>query len=171
MQQKELFGSLTMGTALDVLREQWRDTVRKDGGHCPCCDRWGKVYKRNINETMARSVIWLAGAPCGAEGWVDVPSNAPRWLVRSNQLATLRWWGLVERREPSEGEDKKYSGMWRCTELGKQWIAGNAKVHQSVWTYAGEVESLDGPMVSVSDCLGQHFSYQETMEASMANTP
>jgi hypothetical protein len=41
------------------LRDQWRHTIDDEGGHCPVCDRWGRVYARGINNTMASALIWL----------------------------------------------------------------------------------------------------------------
>ena len=82
--------------ALKQLRDQWRVVIEGDGGHCPCCDRWGKIYRRGLNSSMARSLIWLVQQPDRGDGWVHVPDNAPAWLLRSNQLGTLHLWGLLE---------------------------------------------------------------------------
>lgn len=149
---------------LEIIRNMWRDTIEGDGGKCPCCNRWGKIYARNINETMCRSLIWLAYARANARGWVDVPETAPRWLVRSNQLATLRWWNLVERL-PSEDPDAKHSGLWRVTDLGRDFVAGKVQVPKTAYTYNGEVEYMSSGTISVSDCFGKRFSYAEVMAA------
>ena len=42
---------------LEQLRAAWRSTIEEDGGHCPCCDRWGKIYSRTLNKTMAKSLV------------------------------------------------------------------------------------------------------------------
>jgi hypothetical protein len=149
-----------------LLQDSWRKVAEGDGGKCPCCRRWGKVYGRNINETMCRSLIWLAYAPANEMGWVNVPENAPRWVVRSNQLATLRWWGLVERL-PSEKKEQKHSGMWRVTQLGKDFIERRAKVPKTAFTYAGEVEHMSSTEIAVEDCFGKHFNYEEVMGSNL----
>lgn len=148
--------------SLSLFRSQWRETIEGDGGRCPCCDRWGRVYGRHLNKTMVESLLWLIEAQADADGWVDVPALAPRWLVRSNQLPTLRWWSLVER-VPSDDPDRKHSGLWRPTPLGRDFAAGRVRVPRTAYTYAGEVERLSEDLVSVADCMGAHFSYEETM--------
>lgn len=149
---------------LSKMRREWRDVVEGEGGHCPCCERWGRVYKRSINETMARSLIWLCKAP-SVDGWVDVPNQAPRWLIRSNQLPTLRWWDLVQRAK-SEDVDKKHSGMWRPTELGIAFVKGEVSMPKTVYTYAGEREKYGDEVIKITDCFGSHFSYAEVMGGS-----
>ena len=157
-----------MSDTLNVLRRNWREIVEGEGGHCPCCGRWGRVYKRNINETMARSLIWLCKAP-HENGWVDVPKHAPRWLIRSNQLPTLRWWDLVQR-AGSRDMEKKHSGLWRPTELGRAFAKGEISVPKTVYTYAGEREKYGDEITTISECFGTHFrlrsflrSYVEVM--------
>ena len=149
---------------LKRLREDWRATTEGEGGRCPCCDRWGRIYKRSINETMARSLIWLCNAP-SEQGWVDVPTHAPRWLVRSNQLPTLRWWDLVQRAR-NEDVDKKHSGMWRATELGRAFAKGEIAMPKTVYTYNGEREKYGDEVIRISECFGTHFSYAEVMSGS-----
>lgn len=149
---------------LTTLREEWRQVIEGDGDRCPCCDRWGRIYKRNINETMARSLLWLRDAP-RENGWVNVPVHAPRWLVRSNQLPTLRWWDLVER-AASEDKNKKHSGLWRPTDLGCAFANGEISVPKTVYTYNGEREKYGDEMLRISECFGTHFSYAEVMEVN-----
>lgn len=146
------------------LRGQWRATVEDGGGNCPCCDRWGRIYRRGINETMARSLIWLCSAPA-EDGWVNVPTQAPRWLIRSNQLPTLRWWDLVQRASSTD-VDKKHSGMWRPTDLGRAFAKGEVSMPKIVYTYNGEREKYGEEVIRISECFGSHFSYSEVMSGS-----
>lgn len=154
---------------LQNLRGMWRTTIEGDGGRCPCCDRWGKIYPRSINENMARSLIWLCHAPVHEEGgFVDVPSQAPRWLIRSNQLPTLRWWQLVERDE-SKDPDRKHSGHWRVTDLGRDFANGKVSIPKKVYTYNGEREGYGSESIHIHDCFDSHFSYQEVMNGSFGS--
>jgi hypothetical protein len=147
---------------LDEARQEWQQTIRDDGGYCPCCDKWGKMYHRAINITMARSIVWLANHTQPGGDYVDVPRLAPRFLLRSNQLASMKWWRMCERAAPHPEEDKKHSGMWRITDLGNRWANNLVRVPLYVWTYANEVDSYDGDMVTVSDII-DHFSYGDVM--------
>lgn len=148
--------------SLSGLKQKWRAVIETAGGHCPCCDRWGKIYPRPINSMMARSLIWLCSAPA-ISGWVDVPNQAPRWLIRSNQLSTLRWWDLVDR-AGSEGGNRKYAGFWRPTELGRAFVEGKVAIPRTVYTYNGGREHYGDETIHISDCFSSHFSYQEVMQ-------
>lgn len=149
---------------LSGLRAVWRTVIEDEGGHCPCCDRWGKVYPRSLNETMARSLVWLAHNSANGD-WVDVPRRAPRWLVRSNQLPTLRWWGLVERLD-TEDKAKKHSGLWRATPRGVMFAQNRLQVPKKVYTYNAEVEGFSEELVTIKDCIEQ-FDYSAVMESNV----
>ena len=149
---------------LAELRAIWRRAIEDEGGHCPCCDRWGKVYPRSLNETMARSMVWLAHHSQHGD-WVDVPRKAPRWLVRSNQLPTLRWWGLVERLA-SEDAAKKHSGLWRATSKGILFAQDRLRVPKKVYTYNAEVEGFSTETVSIRNCI-ESFDYSAVMSSNI----
>jgi len=148
---------------MEKLRGVWRGTIETSGGHCPVCDRWGKIYARPINRTMARSLIWLCYATPDDAGWVDVPKIGPRWVVQSNQLPTLRWWGLVERKN-NEGETKtKHSGLWRPTPEGLDFVHNNTRVPKQVFTYNDTVQGYGTETVTIRDCFTDNFDYNATM--------
>lgn len=144
---------------MDSAREHWKETISHEGGHCPVCDRWGRIYKRNINSTMAKSLLWLASN----EGWVDIPNKAPRWLVRSNQLPTLKWWGLVERKPVDKKANTKHSGIWRMTENGIDFALKGKSIPKSVFTYNDMVEFTSAEEVKIQDCFKDYFDYKEVM--------
>tara|TARA_R110000868_G_scaffold140583_1_gene356351 strand:+ start:15896 stop:16366 length:471 start_codon:yes stop_codon:yes gene_type:complete len=153
-----------METLLSEAVKSWKSTISDKGGHCPCCERWGRIYKRPINETMARAVIWLMRTQAGSGGWVDVPNKGPRWLVRSNQLPTLRWWGLVERLG-TDDPDQKHSGLWRPTEKGILFAHGRIRVPKFAYSYNNDVVDMSyDELIWVHDCFGKKFSYAETMD-------
>jgi hypothetical protein len=146
----------------------WNEVIHGDGGHCPVCQRWGKVYVRNINQTMARSLIWLcrtwlANQP---KEWVDVPNTAPRSVIRTNQLPTLAWWGLVERCQRNDNNKTKYSGLWRPTQKGWDFFNGTVKVPHKVYTYNNMVQKYGGNDVFIHECFETNFNYQEVMQSN-----
>ena len=150
------------GPPLSEAREQWIKTIEGDGGKCPCCDRWGKIYPRHINATMSRSLIWVTKNAVDLDGWINIPKAGPRFIVRSNQLPTLRWWGLVER-YPSDDPAKKHSGLWRATELGKSFANNMISIPKTVFTYAGDVVEFSDERVRCPDTFNTYFDYQEVM--------
>ncbi len=154
---------LTLGDATDQF-----DGVVEDGAACPCCGRWGKVYKRLINRTMGQALLWLVKAAGQGRTWVDVPETGPKWLLRSNQLSILRWWGLVERRHPDlHGRDVKYRGYWRSTRKGVNFAMGKIKVPRAVFTWDGEPICFStDDFVGIEDTENEVFSYTETMASA-----
>jgi hypothetical protein len=92
-----------------------------------------------------------------------VPTSAPQWLVRSNQLATLHWWGLVERKSKDKTHKAKFSGIWRSTQLGREFAQGEVRVPKKVFTYRGNVEGTSPEEVSINECFKEVFDYEEVM--------
>lgn len=126
------------------------------------CRRFTKIYRRTFNRTMAISLLWLDSAvPDDDHGWVAVSRRAPRWLIRTNQLPSCRWWNLIER-QPTETPLKKHSGVWRVTSSGREFVQGRHAIPAAVYTYGGEVVSADERAVSVSDCF-ENFDYERLM--------
>ena len=151
----------------EALRDAWGRTIANDGGHCPVCDRWGKIYLRNINVTMAQGLMWLCRQTGDADGWINVPVVGPQWLVRSNQLATLHWWNLVERKSKDETHKAKFSGIWRPTQLGNDFAFGLVRVPKSVYTYNNRVMRYGTEEVFISECLKEVFDYEQVMRESL----
>lgn len=135
------------------------------GLHCPCCSKWVKIDKRTLNHTMALGLCWLVAQyeRQGRQGWVDVPSKGPDWLLKTNQHASLRWWGLVERASNADPK-KKHSGMWRPTSKGIAFAKGTLAVPKAVFVYTGVALQYDPTVVYLRDVLGVGFDYSETMK-------
>ena len=150
--------------ALRNLRRGWRVLAEKDGGHCPVCDRWGKVYPRILNKTMVKSLIWLCQEQMRTKyDWIDVPNTGPRFIIRSNQLPVLTSWGLVERKLKNEAKGAKYSGLWRPTNKGWDFYHGTIKVPKKAFAYNNEVEGYSKELVRIDECFDTYFDYREVM--------
>lgn len=149
-------------TYLDDLKSTWRATIEGDGGYCPCCGKWGKISPQGMNETRALALLWMSRAPCDAEGWVDVPRIAPRWLLRGKTHTTLQHWGLVE---PGAHTDhtKKADGMWRVTTQGLHFICGTLSLPKKAYIYNNKVKGWSDERVYFRDCFGLRFNYDEVM--------
>lgn len=163
MTQLELLKKPTEMT-LEEAREVVNTRLDK-GVQCPCCFKYVRRYRRKFNGTMAKSLLWLVHVQdqMGVE-YVDVPKHAPRWLVRSNQLPTLRWWDLVERPD-SIVEGVKHSGLWSATDKGVSFARGDLSIEHTCVTYNGNLEWLEGSDISIHEALGKKFDYREIMNA------
>lgn len=144
------------------LKANWRATIEGDGGHCPCCGKWGKISPQGMNETRALALLWLSRAPSDDQGWVDVPRVGPRWLLRGKTHTTLQHWGFVEPGAHTD-ETKKSDGAWRVTAKGLHFICGTITVPRKAYIYNNVVEGWSDECVSFRDCFGRHFNYDEVM--------
>ncbi len=145
---------------LDSAKRRLREGL-EDGTNCPCCDRWAQAYWRTINKTMARGLCWLAEEADMQPGvYVDI-TKGPAWLLRSNQLATLRWWCLIKR-APNDDPKKKSSGMWALTHAGRDFLWGGASVPRRVCTLFGDVVARSDDFITIHD-IKHHFDYTEVM--------
>ena len=147
---------------IPVLRDHWRKTIEDVGGYCPCCERWGKIYKRPLNSTMARSLMWLVNTPHRGDGWTHVPDVAPTWLLRAPQLTSLSYWGLVV---PFSKESKLLSsGLWKPTNNGIRFAHNELRVPKYVFLYNNRVLETTGEDVSIVECLGDKYDYNAITE-------
>lgn len=141
--------------------KQWlRDRV-DDGAECPCCEQFAKVYKRKLNSTMARGLLWLYKQ---GDGWVEANRTAPHWLVsKGGTFATLSHWGLIEE-QPGTGGAKRTSGVWRITPAGKVFASGAGMTPARVRLYAGRVLGFSSEQTTIREALGKRFNYDELMQ-------
>ena len=144
---------------LEDAKTEWVSAIHGEGARCPCCDRWGKIYPRHFNASMAKALIWLVG-----EGfdWTDVPNTAPKWLTRTNQLPTVRWWGLIERQSPKTPA-AKHSGMWKPTLRGWRFVHGLITVPETVYTYNAHVVRYSDKNIFIRDAFKTNFDYEQVM--------
>ena len=159
--QLDFFGD--EGQYLTQLKTNWRTTIEGDGGHCPCCNKWGKISPQGMNETRALGLLWLSKAQCDSEGWVEVPKLAPRWMLRGKTYATTQHWGLIESANTREDKAKKSDGLWRLTAKGLHFICGTVTVPKKAYIYNNTVEGWSDECISFRDCFGRYFDYDEVI--------
>ena len=140
---------------LEIARETWRNAIEGDGAYCPCCDKWGKVYKMKLSQHLALCLRWIA-THGDEDGWVDVQNSAPRWILKSKTYNLLVHWGLIQ------GRDKR-SGVWRATPRGRDFINANCTMPAAVYIYNNQVWGVDATQTSFRGCFGKHFNFDEMM--------
>lgn len=157
-------------TELDQLRREWSSIIDGEGGRCPCCDRWGKIYAHRITGSMAATLRWLCEQSPNGE-WVNMPEHAPRWALRGYQFASLEKWGLLERnrltKKEADENDTKHSGYWRPTDAGREFSDGTLAVPQIAFVYNNSVLRFSEKYVFFNDCLGKKFSYLVAIGAKL----
>jgi len=137
-----------------------------DGAVCPCCDRHAQIYRRRLNSTMARGLLWLVQAAGQVGAFVDVPARAPRWLVKTNQLSTGKYWGLLAQAERAEGQRGKTSGIWRPTLRGIHFALDRIRIPAYVYHYNDTALGFSASTTNIHGALGAHFDYDSMIGAS-----
>lgn len=155
----------------------WVQARLDDGTTCPVCDQHAQRYYRTLNSGMARWLMVLARLS---------PRHMPRWVSTRDVIrhaATLRgfgssmgsgeapsllpFWGLIETK-PSDDPAKKHSGVWRPTEKGHAFVAGELAIPRRVVVYNNALERFDGTDATIRAALGKKFNYEELMGAGGA---
>lgn len=122
------------------------------------------MYRRKLNRTMVRGLIWLYRQRCRQGGaFIDTANLAPREMVRTNQWPSCRWWGLIESQPNEDDPSKKESGMWRLTELGVSFTEGRTTVPSHCYHYNGETMAHSDTQTTIEQALGEPFHYGEMM--------
>jgi hypothetical protein len=141
-----------LGEAREWLRER-----ADDGASCPCCTQFAKVYRRKIHATMARELI-LVYRHAGL-GVFDLPPLVPN----SGDLPKTRFWGLLARVDGVREDGSRRVGLWRVTDAGQQFVLMRLAVPKYARIYDGRCLGLVGAPVTIRDCLGSRFNYDELM--------
>lgn len=153
MEQENLF--INEAEWLDNLKKNWKTAIEGDGAFCPCCGKWGKVYKQKLSQHLALCLRWIVINEA-TDGWVDVQNKAPRWMLKSKTYPLLAHWKLIE----SQG---KRSGVWRATLDGKLFANGMATAPASVYIYDNGIWGFGDEEVSFRGCFDRHFDFDEMM--------
>ena len=157
-QSMDLFAQKKLQDAIDIV-----EAGIDEGVICPCCGQYCKRYKRKLNSSMAAGLVWLVHKAGGARNWINVQREAPRRLVQSFQLGTLKHWGLVEQKK-NERTEKRTSGIWRPTELGRRFVINRWQVMPThVFIRNGDREGYADETCTIEEALGEDFDYAELM--------
>ena len=150
-EQDELFQDL------ERLRRMSNEPISK----CNHCGANSKVYAYKIG-SYARVLIWMAFHG-GDEGYVHLPTSGA--INGGGDYAKLRYWGLIEKSPKDPGQEKRSSGLWRLTTLGRNFALDKATMNSTCY-YShppGEILGFEPDQVSIVDALGKHFNYESLM--------
>jgi len=148
-------GDLTIAEA----REQLEAVMYEEGGTCPCCTQFVKVYRRSIHASEARALI-LAESAHGGE-WFHVPTFADCARL-GGSWAMLRRWGLIEE-NTAPRDDGGRAGYWRITAEGRAFVRGEIKVPKYAQIFDNVLLGHIGEPVSIDDALGSKFDRNELL--------
>ena len=153
MSQGDLFGQ-SNGVDIEQLRRWAREKIVR----CPCCEGNIKVYRSPLGVTT-RVLVWMVRATLPGE-YCHVPSAPTGWLAGGGDYAKLRYWGLIEGCPEPVGDDKRASGRWRLTTLGRDFALRRATVpSHCFWRHPGGVLGFEPETVDIVTALGKNFDY------------
>ena len=159
------------GFWVDTLKEGrerfFQEAENPKGCFCPCCGRFGKVYKRKLSRPMARGLIWLFRVfLADGDQFVSIGDKGPRYVVRSNgSVSSHEWWGLAEE-QLNPDEKQRTSGHWKITPKGLQFVRGEIMVPSHCIIFNKSIQGFTEDLISIADALGKPFNYRELMEDS-----
>jgi hypothetical protein len=145
------------GSFLEKMRHNWKKAIEGNGAVCPCCDRFGKVNMFRFTQTWALTLKWIADHE-GENGWVNIQTKGPRIVLRGKNYSMVANWGLIE-------SQSNRSGVWRLTQQGKDFIAGNIYIPVKLFTYNNKPWGFSSEQTSFRGCFGKHFDFDEMMSA------
>jgi hypothetical protein len=142
---------------LQRMRNSWLKAIAGDGAICPCCDRHGKVYRIRLHQTFALALRWIY-LNGDEEGWVNVQTKGPRFILKSKNYGMLTHWGLIE-------SFANRSGIWRITPKGKAFANGQIMLPASIFIYDNNLFGFSEEETSYRGCFKETFNFDEMMSA------
>jgi hypothetical protein len=163
-------------TTLAVAQKMLQDYAMK-GAICPCCRQEVKMYTREINATMAYTLVILHRHFSTDQNWLHVPSYLSQMstigsAIRGGDFAKLRYWGLLEPKPAEKKTEKrkdgsKRVGFYRMTERGHQFVKGEIKIPRVALVYNGKHHGFVPGEVTIQECLGKEFNYDDLMAGKL----
>jgi hypothetical protein len=144
----------TLGYAKTWLKQK----LLNGGCICPLCMKLAKIYKRQINAGMARSLIRMYH-----EFGLDF-GYLPKLPAKSREEGKLVYWQLVEELQTPRPDGGR-AGWWRVTEKGEAFILQGLQVPKYVYLYDGQFLCYDDPneLIDIDDALGDEFDLGDLM--------
>lgn len=147
--------------------KQYVQEHKEKGTTCPCCGQFAKIYKRKITSTMAKMLVNLYKRENKIKPithYSDLTNNLIN--KQSGDFAKLRFWDLIEKVDFTDPTgEKKSSGYWRITPLGKQFVEKKVALIERVHVFDNEVIKTSGAQVFIDQCFKTNFDYTELMNA------
>jgi hypothetical protein len=144
------------------LRAQAKAMAQEATGYCPHCEQemW-RLYRRPLNKGMVEFLVRLAERTHDGR-WVHFSDVG----FTSRDYPYLSWWGLAETLRSDE-DDKVWSGSWRVTKLGLDFVLDHTTTvpsHMFHVSHVGREKAVVGWETSrVSILQVQRFNFMELM--------
>lgn len=148
---------------LAKIRKDYLKVLEGEGGDCPCCKRHGKYNGYSITKTDAKALVWIF-VNGNKDGWVHMPTQAPREFMRAKSFTNLRYWALIEN-YPNDNKDVKGSGFWRVTNKGIKYMRGEMQLPKKAFVFDRTLVGFSEQQVFFRECFKDHFNLEEVMNS------
>lgn len=138
--------------------------LQGDGGHCPCCKRFGKYNAFTITQKNAQALVWIYKNG-GVDDWANTAKNAPREFMQAKTFTNMRYWGLIEP-HPNDNKEKKGSGYWRITQKGINYMNGQMRLPKKAFVYNRKLVGFGEQQIYFSECFKERFNFEEVMNTT-----
>lgn len=137
---------------------------------CPCCRQLAHVQEKRITPPMAYVLILLHRHFQGpVKGWLNVSDYLSSMsglgaLSRGGEWTKLEFWGLIEEKpkpKVTQKDQGKWAGFYRITERGHLFALDRIRMPKVVRLYNGKPVGHGRGGVSIRDCLGEEFRYED----------
>ena len=160
-----------MSPVITEAQERLEEAAIGKGTNCPCCGQFVKVYRRNFHTAMAMGLIHLYQAHClhGFEDFIHTPSmlNGKGAVARGGDFAKLEYWGLIEPQKHERRDGSTRTGMWRITQLGRDFVEDKMRVPKHIFLYNSQLVGVEHETISIREALGQEFDYGALMQSAI----
>lgn len=154
---------------LEAARARMIDGARqKDGTRCPCCERFIKLYRRPLNASMARYLIFMVKKSGPTNIWLHVETDFRDVSIPSRgDYAKLRYWGLIEPKPGKSDRGGRTNGYWRLTDKGRAFVNDEIAVPAKIHLLNNKVVGWSDDTITIKEALGEKFDYDELMRIEL----
>jgi hypothetical protein len=169
---------IPLTTTLVEAQEKLRLHVRGPGVVCPCCHQVVRMIEKELSSTMAYVLILMYRHFQNSSDWLDMNQYLTNMVaigseVRGGEWPKLKHWTLIMERPPEKKSvlnpkpEVKTKGMYKLTDMGKGFVLGKLKIPRSLWLYNGHVIEAHKKLVSIQDCLGKDYKYDDLLAGKL----
>ena len=149
-----------MNTIAEAREYLAQNANTKKGCHCPVCNRYTKVYHRQIVATMAKIMIIMYVKERAGHGsqWFHMRKDilAPSKEPLTNDYGKLEYWGLLEKSD-------EQAGYWRLTMKGTKFVEGEKSVPRIAYVFNNKPLAFSADHVEIKDVIGKGFDINAVM--------
>jgi len=169
---------VTASTTILEAQEKLKAHVRGPGAICPVCRQLVRMVEKELSAPMAYVLILMYRHFQTASDWLDMHQYISNMVaigseVKGGEWSKLKYWQLIVGRPPEKKSvvnpkpPVKTQGMYKMTELGTRFALGKLKVPKSLWLYNNQVIETNKKLVSIQECLGKEYKYEDLMAGNL----